>query len=109
LGGGWKTYFGKNDQPGETSESYLKKNKIAGRGGHFENFIRAVRSRNPQDLNAEIAEGHLSSALCHLGNIAYRLRRTVVFDPKSETFPNDKEANQLLTREYRSPFVVPKV
>jgi len=42
-------------------------------GDHFANFIDAVRSRRVSDLNADILEGHLSSALCHLGNISYRL------------------------------------
>jgi predicted dehydrogenase len=40
---------------------------------HFANFLKAVRSRAMSDLNADIEEGHLSSALCHLGNISYRL------------------------------------
>jgi predicted dehydrogenase len=40
---------------------------------HFGNFLKAVRSRAMSDLNADIEEGHLSSALCHLGNISYRL------------------------------------
>ena len=40
---------------------------------HFDNFLKAVRSRKHEDLNADIEEGHLSSALCHLGNICYRL------------------------------------
>ena len=40
---------------------------------HFDNFIRAVRSRDSAGLNAPILEGHVSSALCHLGNISYRL------------------------------------
>jgi predicted dehydrogenase len=44
-----------------------------GKGDHFGNFLDAVRSRSRQDLHADIEEGHLSSALCHLGNIAYRL------------------------------------
>lgn len=44
-----------------------------GEEGHFENFIRAVRARASKLLNADILEGHLSSALCHLGNISYRL------------------------------------
>lgn len=44
-----------------------------GGGNHFENFLTAVRSRKHTDLNADIEEGHLSSALCHLGNISYRL------------------------------------
>jgi predicted dehydrogenase len=41
--------------------------------GHYANFINAVRSRKVSDLNADILEGHLSSALCHTGNISYRL------------------------------------
>ena len=47
--------------------------KWRGSGSHFENFIKAVRSRKTSDLNADILEGHLSSALCHTGNISYRL------------------------------------
>jgi predicted dehydrogenase len=47
--------------------------KFAGGGDHFDNFVKAVRSRNSADLNADILEGHLSSALCHLGNVSYRL------------------------------------
>jgi hypothetical protein len=44
-----------------------------GTNNHFANFIKAVKSRNTADLNADIEEGHLSSALCHLGNISLRL------------------------------------
>ncbi|MBL8828326.1 MAG: Gfo/Idh/MocA family oxidoreductase [Planctomycetaceae bacterium] len=54
----------------------LKGNKIkefTGGDNHFQNFIAAVRSRKHTDLNADILEGHLSSALCHTGNISYRL------------------------------------
>ncbi|QDU45306.1 Alpha-N-acetylgalactosaminidase [Symmachiella dynata] len=40
---------------------------------HYNNFVDAVRSRRVEDLNGEINEGHLSSALCHLANISYRL------------------------------------
>src|SRR5688572_26768540 len=47
--------------------------KLEGGGNHYENFIKAVRSRKHTDLNADILEGHLSSALCHTGNISYRL------------------------------------
>src|ERR1022692_2146137 len=43
---------------------------------HFANCIDAVRSRKPSDLHADILEGHLSSALCHTGNISYRLGKT---------------------------------
>ena len=59
-----------------TSEhKQIKKFSGAGEdeGGHFGNFIKAVRSRKKEDLKADILEGHLSSALCHTGNISYRL------------------------------------
>jgi hypothetical protein len=122
-----------------------------GSGDHFGNFIDAVRSRNPADLHADIEQGHLSSALCHLGNISYRLGSAVpiaealprlqsyphgaedfgrfaqhladnrvpldkapiqfgevlAIDPVSERFVDNSRADQLLTREYREPFVVP--
>jgi len=54
-------------------------------GNHFANFIDCVRSRRQDQLNADILEGHLSSALCHLGNISYRLGWEVPFrtEPKS--------------------------
>jgi hypothetical protein len=40
---------------------------------HFANFLNAVRSRKISELNADILEGHQSTALCHIGNISYRL------------------------------------
>jgi len=43
---------------------------------HFANFLKAVRSRHRADLNAEILEGHQSTALCHIGNISWRLGRS---------------------------------
>ncbi len=74
---------------------------------HFKNFLQAVRSRKQDQLTAEIEEGHKSAALCHLANIAYRLGRTVEFDPAKERFVSDAEADKMLSREYRKPFVVP--
>ena len=74
---------------------------------HFRNWVRAVRSRKRDDLSADIEQGHMSSALCHLANIAYRLDRTVNFDPKKETFINDSDADALLTRPERKNFAVP--
>ena len=47
--------------------------RFQGSSSHFANFIGAVRSRRVADLKADILEGHLSSALCHTGNISYRL------------------------------------
>lgn len=51
--------------------------KFSGDGDHWGNFIDAVRSRKKEDLHADILEGHLSSALCHTGNISYRLGQQV--------------------------------
>ncbi len=65
-------YFPKDsDQPAPLPVVQAKR----GPGGddHFGNFVAAVRSRKNEDLNAEILEGHYSSALCHLANISYRL------------------------------------
>jgi hypothetical protein len=44
-----------------------------GGANHFQNFLDAVKSDDPQAVNASAAEGHLSSSLCHLGNISYQL------------------------------------
>ena len=48
-------------------------------GGHFGNFINCVRSRRQEELNADILLGHYASALCHIGNISYRLGSDVPF------------------------------
>jgi len=77
-------------------------------GDHFGNFLKAVRARQPELLNAEIEEGHLSAALCHLGLISARLGRSLEFDPEKEDFVGDEEASKLISRKYREPFVVPK-
>ena len=61
------------DKAGKMIASFNKKGDDA---NHFNNFLKAVRSRNQKDLNAEIEEGHLSSGLCHTGNISYRLGET---------------------------------
>ena len=76
-------------------------------GDHFANFVKAVKARDRKLLNADIEEGHLSSAYCHLGNIAYRLGRKLHINPSTESFVNDSEADAMLTREYRTRFVVP--
>ncbi|MCH7870723.1 MAG: gfo/Idh/MocA family oxidoreductase, partial [Planctomycetes bacterium] len=49
-------------------------------GDHYENFIAAVRSRDASTLRSDILEGHLSSALCHTGNISHRLGEPVAID-----------------------------
>jgi hypothetical protein len=75
---------------------------------HFTNFLDCVRTRKWQDLNADIMEGHLSTSLCHLGNIATRLKRSLNFNPNAEKFVNDPEADSYLTKMYRAPFLLPE-
>ena len=93
------SFLGRDQQPGPSA--------IAP-DTHWENFIAAVRSRKRQDLNAEIEEGALSCNLVHLANISYRLGRTIHWDAKNLKCIGDDEANKMLTRDYRTPFVVPK-
>lgn len=66
---------------------------------HVANFLECVRTGKTP--NADIEIGHLTSSLCHLGNLAVRLGRSFEFDPATETAPNDQEANSLLGRRYR--------
>ena len=121
-------------------------------GAEFGSFITAMRSRRPEDNNADAEVGHYSAALCHLGNISYRLGKPVPFNaktqalgdnpqvvesletirancravgmnleestyrlgrvlefvPATEKFVGDDQANAMLTRNYRKPFVVPQ-
>ena len=146
---GGKFYPKGSDKP----EELVKADPKERTGNHFENFIQAVRSRKIEDLNADIAEGHFSSACCQLGNISYRLGGQVAgktrpdilgkheeigrswdkiaetakgsigfdltqgtfqlgpllkFDPRAEKFEGSSEANRMLNRDYRAPFIVPK-
>lgn len=75
---------------------------------HHENFLAAVRAGGAGELHADISINHLSSSLCHLGNIAARVTRTLVFDDKGERFVGDEEASKLLRREYRNHWAAPQ-
>jgi len=99
---GWDVYF----QDGSNGPSESAKD-VRESGLHEKNFLDCVRSR--QTPNADIEIGRLSTTVCHLGNICTHLRRDVTFDPKTETFGNDKQANAYLSREHRKPYVLPKV
>ena len=149
-------YFDSNAKQENTKSHGLKgiKDPLADRGkvDIFENFIQAVRNRKEEHLDAHVYEGHVSSGLCHLANISYRLGekssfskksksfgdnknayeyfermqehlkenglkleetdyivgRTLQFDSKTESIKGDQEANDLLTRAYRAPYVVPE-
>ncbi len=96
---GYETFLGPEQQPGPRARRS---------GDHYDNFLNAVRSRKPSDLTAEIETGAESTVLIHLANAAYRTGRTLNFDSKNLTCTGDPEANKLLTRNYRPPFIVPE-
>jgi predicted dehydrogenase len=76
-------------------------------GNHWANFIDSIRAGKRELLNCEINEGFYSATLPHLANISYRLGRQLRFVGEYEKFANDPEADLMLTREYRPPFIVP--
>jgi len=93
--GGWKVY-GQKNAPGDGPSELLQT--------HCRNFLDCVKTRKTPVANPQTA--HLSSSLCHLGNIAHRIGRELDFDPTSCSFP-DETANRLLDRECRSPWSLP--
>ena len=103
---GFATYLGEKREPGPAM-SFAEEQGWSS-AGHFANFLDAVKSRKHTDLHCDVEVGHLSAALCHMANISYRTNRKLKFDAKTERFPGDDEANKLLKRDYREPFVVPR-
>jgi predicted dehydrogenase len=74
---------------------------------HMKNFFDAIRKRDHTMLHAEIEIGARSAAYCHLANVAYRVGRTLRMAQSTGRFIDDQEANSMLTRNYRAPYVVP--
>ena len=102
----YHTYLGPKREPGPKASDRSEPMMDL---PHFRNFIQAVpQPQAATTWSAEIEEGHRSAVMCHLANIAYRLGRTLEFDPTRERFVNDADADKLLTRAERKPFVVPK-
>ncbi len=137
----------------DNEDKKVKQFKQDGQKDHQANFIKAVRSRKQDDVMAPILDGHYSSALCHLGNISYRVGKQIPptqledqikgdklaseafervknhlaangvdlaqslptlgpslqVDPATERFVGTfaDEANKLVRREYRAPYVIP--
>ena len=74
---------------------------------HKRNFLEAIR--RGQRLSCDIGAGHVASSYTHLGNIAWRVDRKLKWDSSTSTFAGDGEANALLGRTYRAPWVLPKI
>ena len=98
-----------------TWKAYDAEGKLVKEGGgdlgqkdHVRNFLDAVRNRKRESLNQEIYSGHVSTVMCHSGNISWRTGQKLLFDNQTETF-DTKEANQLVGREHRKGFELPIV
>jgi predicted dehydrogenase len=110
----WQSYFGRKNEKGPGSEAPPESGGsdplvlTSSESAHYQNFVDAIRANDPARLACGILEGHLSSSLPLLANIAYRVGRGLTFDGARERFVGDEEADTLLTREYRAPFVVPE-
>ena len=104
---GYRVYTG--DPAKLTQQAKYEELQKTATGPHMTNFLKAVRSRKPEDLHADINTGRISADLCHLANISYRLGgRALAFDPATERFADD-EANRLAHPEYRAPYVIPQL
>jgi hypothetical protein len=75
------------------------------RPAHVRDFLACVKSRRQPVLNLEL--GHQVSTVAHLGNIAYRTGRKVVWDSAAERIVGDSQAAKLARPEYRKPWSLP--
>jgi predicted dehydrogenase len=112
------TFLGPNNEPGpfktegpnDAAKGYAGTFWKVESVPHFRNWLQAIRSRRHEDLNADVEQGHLSMAVCHLAKISCKLGRSMHFNPQTERFVNDPEADKFLKRpEYRKPYVIPEI
>ncbi len=107
----WKAYRKQEKEPfaGSKAAGTAEVASLTGSSNteHFINFLDAIKSGKDETLHCDINEGHYSSAVPFLANISYRLGRELKFMGDYEKFANDPEADIMLSRRYRSPYVVP--
>jgi predicted dehydrogenase len=101
-GRGFQVYKGEKSERIMNEELTLEETKE-----HMQNFLDGVRSRDPKKLTADVEIGVTSAALVHIANASYRVGRKLAVDAKAMKFIGDAEANKLLTRVYRAPYIVP--
>ena len=100
--GYFQVYLGKKEHKGEG----MKEGSLGATARqNMAQFLQRVRDRKRPTAPAQ--EAHLSCALIHLGEIAYRLARVLHFDPENESFSDNPQANAMLTKEYRAPWGLP--
>ncbi len=92
--------------PIDRTEKDLERHVASAIRGHMVDFLDAIATRGRPV--ADIEEGHISTASCILANLALATGRTLTWDPVTHTVVGDDEANALLARPYRAPYVHPK-
>lgn len=101
-----KDWVNESDQyPEDLTEKDIELFAASAMRAHMKDFLAAIRTRGKPV--ADIEQGHISSASCILANMAMKLRRTLAWDPIKGEVTGDDEANRLLRRPYRSPWVHP--
>jgi predicted dehydrogenase len=103
--GAFSVFRGPKGTPGPTEGKELRGS--TGYAEHMADFLNAIRKRTPTRASAEVA--HRSCALVHLGEIAFRTRGRLDFDPHTQKFVDCDEANQLLGKPYREPYGLPEI
>jgi predicted dehydrogenase len=92
--------------PEDRTEKDLERHVASAIRRHMQDFLRAIASRGKPV--ADIEEGHVSTASCVLANLALKLNRTLTWDADKQQVVGDAEANRLLRRPYRKPWVHPE-
>ncbi len=92
--------------PEDKTEKDLEQHVAAANRRHQQDFLAAIDSRGRPV--ADIEQGHISSACCILANIALQVGRTLEWDAQQQQVAGDDEANRLLRRPYRQPWVHPE-
>jgi len=92
--------------PEDKTEKDLEKHVAPAIRGHMKDFLAAIATRDKPV--ADIEQGYISSASCILANVAMQLGRSLQWDEKAGRVVNDDEANKLLRRPYRAPWIHPE-
>jgi predicted dehydrogenase len=93
--------------PVDKTEPRLEKHVAPAIRAHMRNLLANMSTRGRPV--SDIEEGYISSSCCILANLAMKLGRTLQWDPVKGRVVNDDEANRLLRRPYRKPWVHPEV
>jgi len=99
--------YEKEQFPEDVTEKDIELNAAPATRKHMLDFLAAIESRGKPI--ADIEQGHISTASCILANVAMKLGRPLVYDPKKREVTNDPEATKLLARPYRAPWQRPVI